>query len=159
MNKIFAIIFVIVFALSLDLNAQTVTVKHGDSGPYFTVKLTRDTASVEESNFFDASAILGQTCYLADSMYSIVADSVDIVVVGRQSVGGITYYTYIDTVANIRSGVTAINTLSLSGIAPDIAFRTLARSGSVSRVCDLWLTLMSPTTNYLRERKRYGNLP
>ena len=158
MNKIFAIIFVIVFALSLDLNAQTVVKYHTDNGPYFGVKASRDSGGVFVTNWFDASAILGQTCYLADSIYGATADSLYIIIQGKQYVGdGTTIYTNIDTISNLKSGVVTLTTLSLSGWAPEIRLKSIA--GGSSRAITAWFTLMSPTTNYLRERKRYGNLP
>jgi hypothetical protein len=167
---IIAILLMFVFS---GVYAQSVTVQEGStkSTPVISAKFT-DVDSVVAtniyvSNWFDLTALQGQTIYLTDSLYSVAtttADTVLVIIQGRFSVPNTGQYFQVnqDTIT-VFSNVVAQNTLSLSSYAPESRFlvknktTTVASQNRNNKV--LWLNLFGNTTNYLRPHKNYGNLP
>lgn len=150
----------------------TVTRSNTESAPRFGIKFTQTdslTNTVLFSDWFDASAILGQTLYLTDSLVAKGArDTVNIFIQGRGQVGSQYVQLNLDTILTVVGGVEGASSsagvtqtlLSLSGYMSEVRFRVDNKSSSGNpRKYTLWLSLLANTTNYLRPHRTYGNLP
>lgn len=169
MKKIIAMVLLVI-AFGGVYSQTDVTVRTSESAPIFRAAFT-DVDSIVASNVyysepFDISSIQSQTLYLTDSLYSAATTTADTVLVILQGIfdygNSKKSYIRLDT-AVIVSNVTAQNTLSLTAYAPEVRFEirnkttTVASQNRNNKV--LYLNLFANTTNYLRERRSFGNLP
>jgi hypothetical protein len=149
-----------------------VTVKNTQSAPFVTVKFSQTDSTagaIVVSDWFDASALIGQTLYLTDSLVANGArDTVNVFIQGRTLIGSQYVQFNLDTVSTIVGAITGSTStsgitqtlLSLSGTSPEIRFRVDNKTPITNpRKYTLWLALIGNTTNYLRDHKTYGNLP
>lgn len=165
------IVILLLFISSLSFGQAKVYPDHNDNAPTFSVKFPDlDSLSYPYySDWFDMSALMGQTVYLSDSIYSAAASQADtlrIIIEGRNPVRsptGTTYlYEQLDTLF-LAANLSQPNTLSLSSFSKDVRLRIndgTTGSGAVNTSnIQAWFYVFANTTNYLRERKGYGYLP
>lgn len=172
MKKII-IAILLLFAVSNIYSQANVEKRTTESGPTYGVRLVCNDSTTTGgilvySDWFDWSALQGQTIYLTDSLYvtGSTADSLVVILEGRNW-GGYqsTYmYTKIDTQAIIFTGTTSQTqgALTYFNYAPEVRYRIERRNNTTNtnlRKWTLFLNLHSTTTNYLRPQRRYGSLP
>ena len=165
MKKIIIVILLLFTVASAYSQVATWQRRATESGPVFYIIFTDvDSLSTEAdaSNFIDISAIQGQTIYLSDSLYSgatTTGDTCFIIFQGRYEFGNSkSAQLNIDTIT-VVSNVVAQNALSLSGYGPDVRVLIKNKNATARNNKQLYLNLFANTTNYLRDRKSYGNLP
>jgi len=168
MKKII-IAILLLFAVS-NVFSQTVFQRRStESAPFFSWYFNQtDTlgSKIISSDWFDASAIIGQTVYVTDSLYSLGgADTVVIYLYGRTT-GDYKYQMLIDTIGIsplITSNATIQvlqETLQNTKYFPEMRWVIQNKSsGGNPRKFKLFLSMYANTTNYLRPHKQYGNLP
>lgn len=160
------VLVLFLFAITTIGYSQVKVYKHyTESAPMFSAKFSDvDSLSTLGTDWFDATAILGQTLYLADSVYSADTGTFRFIIQGRYkvsyvsggSVSSIYFVKNLDTVSSSANGV-VINTLSLSAFAPECRI-IMKPNSTVRNNSVVWWLMFANTTNYLREQKSYGNI-